>query len=450
MDPNDRSLPANFNRLRLIRNVNFGHLIALKLNEPDYDYYKYELKQIITDLCDDQNMKQYYEKEIDSVLSSSYSDNERFKKYREEIIDLMIRHKKDLIQEIKNIEELNVKNKSEIKQEIQNLYDLLKDSNDNDEIRKKLNKIIEDKDVIKSMVSKLDEISLSISELKSQNKNFEQGQDKIKTAVTNLSKNIGNKVDILKQGQDDQLKSQNKYLTTVSKMNENIENKYGNLEVKFDNLKKDISDLREDKALIRLSSNMPNESIKNFIQKQALFKEIEEIFSKSNKYVIISGYAGSGKTTLASKYGHKQKDENNKIVRWFNAESKDLVWNDYKNMATKELRIGNEERQIIINLVNGRLDVLGLNILFIFDNAKVADDINDLIINLPNNVQTIITTKNNNLKDNFEFRNESNLEMKPFNKSECIEYINFCSLVGSGWWLAYAAFKSMSHRTRSD
>ncbi|CAF0780391.1 unnamed protein product, partial [Didymodactylos carnosus] len=94
---NKTSKIANFNRLRLIRNVNFGHLLHLKLNDPDYDYWKYELKQIIIDLCDDQNMKQYYEQEINSVLSSSYSDKEIFKKYREEIIDLMIRHKKDLI-----------------------------------------------------------------------------------------------------------------------------------------------------------------------------------------------------------------------------------------------------------------------------------------------------------------------------------------------------------------
>ncbi|CAF1212448.1 unnamed protein product [Didymodactylos carnosus] len=112
-------------------------------------------------------------------------------------------------------------------------------------------------------------------------------------------------------------------------MKENIENKYVKLEVKLDNLKddlkKDISDLREDKTIIQLSSNIPNESIKHFIQKDALFKKIEDIFSKSNKYVIISGYAGSGKKTLASKYGHKQKDENNKIVRWFNAESKELL-----------------------------------------------------------------------------------------------------------------------------
>ncbi|CAF0963180.1 unnamed protein product, partial [Didymodactylos carnosus] len=80
-------------------------------------------------------------------------------------------------------------------------------------------------------------------------------------------------------------------------MKENIENKYVKLEVKLDNLKddlkKDISDLREDKTIIQLSSNIPNESIKHFIQKDALFKKIEDIFSKSNKYVIISGYAGS-------------------------------------------------------------------------------------------------------------------------------------------------------------
>ncbi|CAF1235330.1 unnamed protein product [Didymodactylos carnosus] len=382
MDPNDHSLAANFNRLRLIRNVNFGHLITLKLNDHDYDYYKHELKRIITGLCDDQNMKEDYEKKIDSVLSSSYSDKEIFKKYREEIIDLMIGHKEDLIKEI---EKLDIKDNNEYKQEIKSLYDLLKYSNDNDEIRKKLNEIIEN-EVITSMVSTLDEISLSLSEL------------------TN----------------------QNKYSTIVSEMNEN---KYDN--TKFDNLKKDILDLREDKTLIRLSSNVPNESIRNFIRKEALFKEIEDIFSKSNKDVIISGYAGSGKTTLALKYAHEQNDENNKIVRWFNAESKDFVWNDYKNLATQELRIGNEinERQIIINLVNSRLQILGLNILFVFDNAKDADDINELIINLPRNVQTIITTKNNNLKDNFKFGNGSNLEMKPFNKGECIEYINIQSFL---------------------
>ncbi|CAF1499665.1 unnamed protein product [Didymodactylos carnosus] len=109
-----------------------GPHVAFKLNDDDYDYYKYKLKQIIIDLCD-QNMKKDYEKKIDSVLSASYSDKEIFKRYREEIIDLMIGHKKDLIKEI---EELNIKNINKIKEEIQNLYDLLKNSNDNDEIRK--------------------------------------------------------------------------------------------------------------------------------------------------------------------------------------------------------------------------------------------------------------------------------------------------------------------------
>ncbi|CAF1206189.1 unnamed protein product [Didymodactylos carnosus] len=163
------------------------------------------------------------------------------------------------------------------------------------------------------MVSKLDEISSSISEVKRQNKNLEHGQE----IHINLSKNIENKTDILTQ---EQLRSQNKYLTTISE------------------IRKGISDLGEDKTLIRLSSSIPNESIKHFIQKETLFKDIEEIFSKSNKYVIISGYAGSGKTTLASKYSHEQRDENNKTVRWFNAESKDLVWNDYKNMQQKSLK----------------------------------------------------------------------------------------------------------------
>ncbi|CAF1450690.1 unnamed protein product, partial [Didymodactylos carnosus] len=115
MDPNDNSLATNFNRLRLIRNVNFDHLTAFKFGDGNYDYYKYELKQIIIDLCDDQNMEQDYVKKIDSVLSSSYSDKEIFKKYREEIIDLMTEHKEDLIKEIKEIEKLNIKNKNEIK-----------------------------------------------------------------------------------------------------------------------------------------------------------------------------------------------------------------------------------------------------------------------------------------------------------------------------------------------
>ncbi|CAF1136946.1 unnamed protein product [Didymodactylos carnosus] len=93
-------------------------------------------------------------------------------------------------------------------------------------------------------------------------------------------------------------------------------------------------------------------------------------------------------------------------------------------MATNELSIGNDiNKRQTINLVNLTLTVSKRKILFIFDNVKNADDIKELIINLPNNVQTIITTKNTTLKHNFEFGNESNLEMKPFNKTECIEYI---------------------------
>ncbi|CAF1289911.1 unnamed protein product, partial [Didymodactylos carnosus] len=362
INTNDRSLAANFNRLRIIRNVNFGHLAEFKLNDKEYNYYKVELKKIITELCDGQKMQNDYVKAIDSVLLSSYNDRDiliYYKRCTEEIINSRIAQV-DLVNKIKEIRT--------------------------------------------SIEMKLDEINSNMSELKIQNKNLEYNQENIKNVITTSGKNIEDRINTLTQVHTN---SQNEYLATVSKINKNIEN------------------MTDDKSSIILANYLPKESIKNFIRKEELVHKIEEILSKSNKYVIISGYAGLGKTTLASQYAHQQKAENNKRVRWFNAESEDSVWNDYRKMAIYELRIGKEisEKQIIINLVNSKLELLELNVLFVFDDAKDADDINELIINLPNNVQTIITTKNNYLKDNFASGNESNLDMKPFNKTECCEYI---------------------------
>ena len=183
--------------------------------------------------------------------------------------------------------------------------------------------------------------------------------------------------------------------------------------------------IKNDKNII---SNLPLLSVHNIITREKVFQEIGNILSKE-QCVIISAFAGTGKTTLAIDYGGKQRDEAKKIVRFINADSADKVLETYQKLA-EELGINikdETEESVVISLVNKKIANLKPFTLFIFDNVEKYKDIEPYlngIINISKDkAQVIITTKDKNLHGDLKLHKDLNVELEPFSKKEARLYL---------------------------
>ncbi|AAY60876.1 AAA domain protein [Rickettsia felis str. Pedreira] len=151
-------------------------------------------------------------------------------------------------------------------------------------------------------------------------------------------------------------------------------------------------------------------------------QKIEEVLSEK-RFVTVSAFAGTGKSTIAIEYGCKQRDEAKKIVRFIYADSAYKVLEAYRQLA-KEFAIYTigEKKEDIIRLVHERIANLNSNTLFVFDNVEAYKDIETYIngiINMPNDkTQVIITTRNNNLSEDI-----TNIKLLPFSNEEARLYL---------------------------
>ena len=176
------------------------------------------------------------------------------------------------------------------------------------------------------------------------------------------------------------------------------------------------------KATIDINSNLPPLSTYNLIIRNEILQQIEKDLNE-RKFVAICAFAGTGKTTLAIKYGREQIDDAKKIVRFIKADSAYKIAEAYIQFA-KEFGIYTigEKGEDITRLIHENIAKLNSNILFIFDNVEAYKDIELYLKSMMNilkdKVQVIITTKNNNLSDDIK-----NIKLPPFNKNEAIAYL---------------------------
>jgi tetratricopeptide (TPR) repeat protein len=176
------------------------------------------------------------------------------------------------------------------------------------------------------------------------------------------------------------------------------------------------------KVTENIISNLPSLSTYNLIIRNEILQKIEETLNEK-RFVTVSAFAGTGKSTISIEYGSKQRDEAKKIVRFIYADSADKIFEAYRQLA-KEFAIYTigEKEEDIIRLVHERIANLRPAILFIFDNVEKYKDIESYlngIMNMPNDkTQVIITTRNNNLGEDI-----TNIELKPFNREEAILYL---------------------------
>lgn len=172
-------------------------------------------------------------------------------------------------------------------------------------------------------------------------------------------------------------------------------------------------------SITNLASELPLHSIQNYIEPRGIFKKIDEAL-QLNKSAVITGFSGTGKSSCALQYAYRLKDEG-ALVRWFDSSSKEKLFAEYKDFA-ESIRIDlGKNQKVLINIVNGELSRYGKRILLIFDNVENNADINDFILNLPNNVSIIITPKNSELS--LVTKNQI-IELEPFSKNEAIKYMN--------------------------
>ena len=152
-----------------------------------------------------------------------------------------------------------------------------------------------------------------------------------------------------------------------------------------------------------------------FIGREKELQQIEHNLNKEN-IAIIAGRAGIGKSSCAIEYGKRNR---NILVHYFDADQQQKIEQQYRKLANSmDLNVDQQSNDFVIRLVNNKLGSLKTKILFIFDNVDRSEDINVYMVNLPTNVQVIITTRNPNL-----IANKRSIVLEEFNSDEVKQYL---------------------------
>ncbi len=130
------------------------------------------------------------------------------------------------------------------------------------------------------------------------------------------------------------------------------------------------------------ASFLPSKTL-NFVGREKFMNEIESAL-ESGKIVIISSFAGTGKSTLANEYAYRFLIPNNNLVYWFKSDENNLN-NEFINFAEKNLNIflidqQKNDRNIIINKINTRIrSAKNEKVVFVFDDCENYENIKDYL-----------------------------------------------------------------------
>ena len=159
-----------------------------------------------------------------------------------------------------------------------------------------------------------------------------------------------------------------------------------------------------------------------FILREKYLNNIKDLF-ETNQILIIHGFGGVGKTTLALEYCNLLATSNDPDpnIRWFNSSSGEILEIEYKKLSRLlDINVIGEDLDFVIERTNMKLKQISKEILFVFDNVESYDDIERYINKkLPKNIKILITTRNQ-LK-NVDF---PKIELEPFGIDEAKEYMN--------------------------
>lgn len=167
----------------------------------------------------------------------------------------------------------------------------------------------------------------------------------------------------------------------------------------------------------------------SLVKRKDLLMQIDDILFSENKYAVLQGVGGIGKTTLAAQFVHdlfKRKEKKKIIVIWFNAASRETIEEVYHSKLAPYFSLDRSaystQREFIVD-VNLRLCNLCFDILIVYDNVQQYDDLSPFIDDLFNWYQfrVVLTTKDENL-----FRDRTNftyLRLNLMNEEESVEYL---------------------------
>ncbi len=151
--------------------------------------------------------------------------------------------------------------------------------------------------------------------------------------------------------------------------------------------------------------------------REVIFTQIDNMI-KNEQVIVISGFAGVGKSSIALEYGYRA-EKKNIPVRWFKAGTKDKLDISYHKLAT-DLKIDTTQGiDYIIRHINHELKTSG-EAVFIFDNVEKQseEEIQGYIRNLPTNIKLIITTRAPRLSNDYE-----TIKVEPLRLEQSVSYL---------------------------
>jgi len=165
--------------------------------------------------------------------------------------------------------------------------------------------------------------------------------------------------------------------------------------------------------------------IRNFVGREEILKSMNEaLFENNIQIIILSAFAGVGKSTVANKFGYtfKEKDSNN-YVFWMKSDENNLD-NEFRYFSSKlEIHADfQRDKEILIREVNNKLHKLEEKILFIFDNCDNHKNVASYLNNLPGNTFVLITTRDSTLAEQLNLDSE-HIVLEPFEETESFDFI---------------------------
>jgi len=181
------------------------------------------------------------------------------------------------------------------------------------------------------------------------------------------------------------------------------------------------------------ASNLPKK-ILHFVGREDYLNLIESVYlkEKNKKIVVLSSFAGTGKTTLANEFGYQYRDKQPakcSIVYWIKSDNNNAD-NEFKELAL-DLQIKLNEKQMndpkyIAKQIKNKIYLIDYNILFIFDNCDAFNQIDEYITMLSDlkNTKILITTRDSTLIENLPADTSEHIILEPFELDQSIEYLS--------------------------
>ena len=143
---------------------------------------------------------------------------------------------------------------------------------------------------------------------------------------------------------------------------------------------------------------------------------------------------GMGKTTMAQHVSKYLIDYHNFTIKWFQPNEIDLKYNKILRIELKYKSFDNED---MIYLMNNELREYckendDTKILLIFDNILNDKEIEKYIIDLPQMVRVLVTTRNGRLLNGME-NYVHKFQLKPFDRRETLEYFKRNEQITDQW-----------------